>query len=165
MEFIYACTLIILLYFIYKLNKAKERDNVPKPHLDFRHVEKLANQGDVNTQFSLGRMYLLGEIVRQDNNKAFKLLKKAADQGHADSQFHVGAMYHNGIGVQENDEVATYWYKKAATKDQVDAQYILGSMYYESDNFLQSKFWMEKACENNHGEAKEFWDKYELWKY
>ncbi len=64
-------------YIDLQLNHFKEA--VP----DFRSA---ANLGDVDSQETLGRMYLLGDKIPRDLDKAIVLLAKAADQGDSVAQ-------------------------------------------------------------------------------
>jgi TPR repeat protein len=51
-----------------------------------------AENGDVATQYKLGRMYEYGEGVNQDNLEARKWYGKAADQGHQGASFQISQM-------------------------------------------------------------------------
>tara|TARA_B110000046_G_scaffold56964_1_gene63492 strand:+ start:1211 stop:1510 length:300 start_codon:yes stop_codon:yes gene_type:complete len=59
--------------------------------------------------------------------------------------------------------------KKSAEEGYAIAQYNLGVMYFNGVGTLtdkkQSADWTRKSCENGYEPAKEFWDKYELYKY
>jgi TPR repeat protein len=48
-----------------------------------RWFRKAAEQGYVNGQFNLGKMYFEGLGVKQDHKEAIRWWHKAADQGHA----------------------------------------------------------------------------------
>lgn len=59
-----------------------------------------AEQGKVEAQYNLGRMYYFGHGVPQDCYKiAVKWFSKAAEQGDAAAQNNLGVMYENGQGV------------------------------------------------------------------
>ena len=81
---------------------------------DFEEVLRLAEQGDLITQFELGAMYRDGDGVPQNNVEAVKWFSKAAEQGHADAQVNVAIMYQYGMGVPQNDAEAVKWLRKAA---------------------------------------------------
>lgn len=81
--------------------------------LDFNETQRLANQGDVVSQFYIGRMYSQGEGVRQDYTKARKWYEKAANQGIAKAQFNLGVIYYHGEGVRQNIATAKELFGKA----------------------------------------------------
>ena len=60
---------------------------------------RLAEQGDVDAQFSLGEMSKKGQGVPRDDAEALKWYRRAAAQGHADAQNNLGIIYTLGKGV------------------------------------------------------------------
>src|SRR6516164_1936864 len=53
----------------------------------------LAEGGNADAQVLLGRMYMMGQGVNQDRDRAMKWFKSAAAQGNAEAQFFIGSMY------------------------------------------------------------------------
>ena len=102
-----------------------------------REWQPLADQGDADAQFLLGRMYDTGRGLLKDYKQAEKWYRKAADQGYAMGQNNLGWMYANGEGVLKDMTKAKYWIKKA----------------YEGNDTAASNL------------AKENWERFELWKY
>lgn len=88
----------------------------------------LAEQGDAQAQFGLGRMYLRGDGVNRDFARARELLRRAAEQGHSRAQMLVAKMYQNGDGGEENLDEALRWYHAAAGNGESEAQQILTSL-------------------------------------
>ena len=98
--------------------------------------EPLAEQGDVDAQFSLGWMCEKGEGVEDDEAAmrwcahaakqgradARHKLAVAAEQGNAAAQFLLGWMYEDGRGVIQDDQTAVQWYKRAAEQGYAPAQ-------------------------------------------
>ena len=80
-----------------------------------REWEPLAEQGDVDAQFSLGAMYADGEGVPQDYKTAVKWYKLAAEQGDVDAQSNLGVMYSKGQGVPQDYVYAHMWLNIAAS--------------------------------------------------
>ena len=74
-------------------------------------------------------MYVNGEGVPQDYEKAIDWYTKSAEQGYAKAQYNLGWMYDNGRGVPQDDKQAVYWYTKSAEQGFAVAQYNLGWMY------------------------------------
>src|SRR5882762_234132 len=91
-------------------------------------VRQLAEQGDIQAQVKLARMYEVGQSVPKDFNEALKWYKEAADhrnaaeQGQAMSQLNLAVMYDDGIGVATNKEEAVKWYRLAADQGEPRAQ-------------------------------------------
>ena len=76
----------------------------------FNEIETLALKGDASGQINLGLMYVKGQGVRQDYQKALEWLTKAANQGNASAQYNVGVMYKNGEGVRQDYRKAKEWF-------------------------------------------------------
>jgi TPR repeat protein len=61
------------------------------------------------------------------------------------------------------------WLKKSAEQGYAPAETILGYAYAMGEIVLKdmkkAKFWVEKGHEGGDTKAKEYWDKFELWKY
>ena len=74
-----------------------------------------AEQGDAESQFSLGMMYYRGEEgLKQNKKKALEWFELAAHQNHVPAQFMLGVMYEDGEGgLERSVEDAAYWYKRA----------------------------------------------------
>jgi TPR repeat protein len=58
----------------------------------FEATKRLAEQGDVDAQWNLGRMYGNGRGVPEDDAEAIKWYRLAAEQGYARAQFNLGGM-------------------------------------------------------------------------
>ncbi|WP_369177505.1 tetratricopeptide repeat protein [Candidatus Thiodubiliella endoseptemdiera] len=88
--------------------------------LDFFQTKALAEQGNANAQYNLGRIYEGRSAndsvhdIRTDDNQALKWYKKVAEQGHIEAQYDVGYMYEVGQGVLEDYQQAIKWYSKSA---------------------------------------------------
>ena len=65
---------------------------------------KLAEQGDAEAQYRLGRLYTKGLGVPQDYTQAADLYRKAAEQGNAAAQRNLGWLYTKGLGVPQDYE-------------------------------------------------------------
>lgn len=61
-----------------------------------------AKQGDVQSQFDLGKMYQQGLGVSKDLQKAAKWYRLATKQGLASAQNNLGYMYYKGEGVAKD---------------------------------------------------------------
>ena len=96
---------------------AAENDSIDKLRRD-------AEQGDTETQFSLGRIYAEGIGVPQDDAEAVQWFRRAAEQGHAEAQFGLGLMYSTGKGVPQDYVAAHLFFNLAGAKGDEDARKI-----------------------------------------
>ena len=79
--------------------KVKARPNEGKESFVER-VTRQAEEGDVNSQLTLGYMYLYGENgVSKDYEKAFRYYSMAAAQNDSIAVNNVGSLYYSGIGL------------------------------------------------------------------
>ena len=122
------------------------------------YAKKTVNQGDKDTQYNRGCMYLEGRGVPQDYQKAYACFKEAADQGNLDAINKVGYMYDNGYGVTQNYQKAYDYYKKAADSGNRAAQYNLGKLYQNGigvqQNYTKAAEWFMKAAEQGYSDAQ-----------
>lgn len=88
-------------------------------------VERAAERGSADAQFSCGYMYDHGEGTAVNMEKAFYWYEKAAQQGVGNAQFQCGRLYGTGQGTELDMEKAIFWIKKAAGQGVKDAQKFL----------------------------------------
>ena len=103
-----------------------------------KHWELLANNGNANAQFNLGKMYEKGMGVTKSDYHAFQWINKAAKLGHTNAQYTLGYMYRNGSGVVKNANQTVKWFKEAGKKGHAKAQFNLGAMYINGDVVVKS---------------------------
>ena len=103
-----------------------------------QEFQPLAESGNPQAQFYLGRMYARGDGVPQDDEKAAKLYKKAAEGGDTIAQFVLGIWYEKGRGVPKDKGEAVKWYCKAAQQGSDLAWYKLSRMFTTSIDIVQS---------------------------
>lgn len=129
----------------------------------FEGTLQRANRGDPVAQTKIGKMYLIGEVVKRSNKKAVEWFKKAAEQEHAAAQRKLGVMYSNGWGVEKSYKKAFEWYTKSADQGNVDAQFYLGEMYKDGQGVEQSYEkafeWYTKAAKKGHTDAQNLLEK------
>ena len=68
-------------------------------------------------QHGLGFMYMQGECVEKNAEKAIEWFLKAADQGFLGAMTTIGMMYREGNGVERDEEKAREWFRKAGFDD------------------------------------------------
>jgi len=96
-----------------------------------KYLQRSARKGLVLSQYLLGSMYLEGQGVPQNNQKAFKWMKEAATNGLPIAQNDLGWMYGKGKGVILNDRLAVYWFQRAAAQGDKEAKKNLARRYME----------------------------------
>ena len=108
-----------------------------------REFTPLAEQGDVNAQYFLGRTYQevvrnKGQGITADNKPAVKWFTLAAKQGYYSAQFNLGVMYEGGEGVLQDDKTAVKWYRLAAEQGNATAQTNLSMIYGMGSSVIQN---------------------------
>ncbi len=95
----------------------------------FAQFTKLAKEGDVRGEYTLGVMYINGKGVPKDGSKAEEWFRKAADRGFPEAQFNLGYMYDFGMGVPRDSSRALGWYRQAAEQGFAVARFNLALLY------------------------------------
>lgn len=106
-----------------------------------KEYEKLAERGDEEAQYMLGRCY----YDNNDHNNAMKWWRKAADQGQTDAMIELGKA---ALSCTEKIK----WFTTPATEGYKEAEYRLGMAYLEkedSESLDKAESWFQKA--NEHG--------------
>ncbi|MGM9869164.1 MAG: tetratricopeptide repeat protein [Sodaliphilus sp.] len=101
-----------------KKSKRKRRTTyrqTPKAE-NMEELTRRAEKGDTTAQDKLGVIYLKGEKVEKNVDKAIEWWTKAAENGSATAQYKLGVCYQFGFGVKRNHTRARYWYEKAAPR-------------------------------------------------
>jgi len=80
-----------------------------QPSGNLQALEKLAEQGDPEAEFSLGARYALGQQVAQDNAQAAHWFLAAAQQGNVAAQVSLSSIYEAGRGLPRDLSKAYYW--------------------------------------------------------
>ncbi|WP_201576018.1 tetratricopeptide repeat protein [Psychrobacter sp. H8-1] len=118
---------------------------------------ELATKGDVKAQSRLGTMYVKGDEVLQDYDKAVYWYEKAAEQGDAAAQIGLGMSYYSGEGVPQNSTKAAEFFESAAEQGLADAQHNIAIMYSNGvgvrQNYNTAFKWYEKAANQGVGES------------
>jgi TPR repeat protein len=90
------------------------------PFLDykaaFEHFSIAAGQGSDRAAGAVGLMYLKGEGVARNPQKAVFWVDKAARCGLPFFQWWLGRMYEAGIGAEQSDREAIFWYQQALVR-------------------------------------------------
>lgn len=116
-----ALVVVGCLYLIYDIVKlARQDDNHEMAAKDnkqlFLNSLEAAENGDIDSQFSVGVMYYHGNGIDQDYEQAAKWFRKAAEHNSTDAQFALGGVYLHGEGVEQDYNQAAYWFQQAANQ-------------------------------------------------
>ena len=84
-------------------------------------ISPLAEQGNADAQFMLGRMYDSGHGVPKDYAAAVAWWRRAANQGNTQAQVNLGYMYRLGQGVPQDYGHAHMWFNLAAAQNNANA--------------------------------------------
>ena len=127
----------------------KEKLEVAKVKADFNKWKSLAEQGNSEAQYNIGRMYYKGDGVPKDYKEAVKWYRKAAEQGSVDAQYMMGRMYYKGDGVPKDYKEAVKWYRNPAEQGSAGAQLDLGSIYKNKlKNLCEARYWYTERLTN-----------------
>lgn len=117
----------------------------------------LAEHGDAEAQYKLGKAYDAGRGVEQDYQNAAKWYQKSAELGYLNAQYNLAVLYENGDGVSKDIDKAFFWFSKAAEQGDPEAQCNIGTMYADgtgvSRDLTSAIEWYSKAAMQNYAEA------------
>ncbi len=123
-----------------------------------RELRPLAERGNSDAQYRLGRMYEFGRGVPIDKAQALVWLRKSAAQENSYAEQELGVIYATGDGVKQDDAQAIAWFRKAAGHGNATGQYNLGLMYAKGSgvrkDLAQAIAWFRKAAEQGDAGAQ-----------
>lgn len=93
-------------------------------------------------QYTLGKLYLCGEDVPQDIEKALDYLKASAEQKNEYASYQLGKLYLTGEVIPKDVETAVHYLETSAGNGNQFAQYALGKLYLQGKDIPRDK---EKA--------------------
>lgn len=108
-----------------------------------------AEQGDVNFQYSLGRIYEIGKREKSDRNKAIEWYTKAADAGHLEASYRLAFLYYRARGAKQDLSRAYKYMRIAAEGNHKRAQTYLSQMYNKglgvTKDTQKSNYWYAQS--------------------
>ena len=150
---VFVAGLATLLWF-----RHKENEDHSKLAAAFRSCRVRAEAGDPQAQRDLGNMYIRGQGVAQNDNRAVSWYRKAADQGDLKAQYNLGICYIEGQGVPRDLSVALTWFRRAADQGDAQAQFKVGNMYYQGEgtqrDYAEALRWLRSAAAQGQAEAE-----------
>lgn len=119
-----------------------------------KELTPLAEQGNAQAQYRLGKMANLGQGRPPDKKEAARRFHLAAQQGLAAAQGALGYLCLVGEGVSQNNDLALKWTRKAAAQGDATAQFNLSVMHGEpfgiQKNPAESLKWLRNAADQRH---------------
>lgn len=96
--------------------------------IDFSQLNRECNEGDLDSCFLAGTLYIEGDGTDKDVFSGVKLTEKACEGGVIQACSVLGEMYLSGNGVPQNSSQAVYYIDKACNGSDMYACAVLGSM-------------------------------------
>jgi len=96
------------------------RDSAVKRVLD--SLLQAGEQDYAPSLVELGRIYLAGELVKQDKQKALFHYQKAADLGYRKAARSLAVMYRDGEGTPVDADLAAYYYRRVIENEDLFAE-------------------------------------------
>lgn len=128
---------------------------------EFMRQKNKASQGDAQSQFVLGSLYLSGLYgVKKNEFKALYYLTNAAFQGHVDALKYLSIMYYVGEPMNNDHERAVYYMEQAAIAGDLKAQdYVLELLTNAEDHveidLEKTAYWLKVSGDKGNKEAKD----------
>ena len=102
-----------------------------------------------DAQYKLGMMYVYGETVPEDYEKAIGLLTMASKQGHVEAAYNLGICYHYGFGTKVDLEKAFDLYMSSARNGYAKGKHLIGRFYYYGwhvrQDYAEAIKWFEES--------------------
>jgi SEL1 protein len=101
----------------------------------------------------IGRMFLRGEGMDQNYDKAITWFRRGISNGEAFAQYHMGIVYRDGLGLQQDGIRAATYLKTAADQGLAIAQSALGVLFLDQGDIETASRYFEIAAANGVMEA------------
>jgi len=119
----------------------------------------LAEAGNAEAQFRIGRLYHVGEGLNKDGEAAAQWYQYAILAGHVSAAYNLGKMYRRGNIIPYDFAKAIKYYTIAAESSDIDAQFSLGIAYaiapLPDRNFTEAYKWFYIAQKNGDAGASD----------
>lgn len=128
--------------FSFSKNKKSPEEYVrpdEKTETFLERITRQADEGEIDSQLTLGYMYLYGENgVKADYKKAFTYYSMAATQNDPIAINNLGSLYFSGVGTPRDVLKAATLFDKAAKLGNIEASVNLAFIYLGSNNALRN---------------------------
>jgi len=102
------------------------------------------SRGSAVAANNLGAMYIVGQGVPADEDRATQYIRKAANRGLTHAMMSLATRARTGRGMRANNQLAVFWYEKAYEAGDAVAANDLGVMYQNGDGVREND---ERAME------------------
>lgn len=121
------------------------------PKVIEEYLTKSAKDNSISA-YILGTLYLTGDILKKDLQRADWYITKAANKNLPEALNSIGDGYYSGDIREKNIDMALYYYEKAAKLGFGPAQFNAGIVLLKigttKDKIKKSIFWLDKASKN-----------------
>jgi uncharacterized protein len=118
----------------------------------------LAEQGQPDAEYGLGRIYTNGYGRAQDYGAALKWFRSALAHGNVDANNGIGFLYVVGGGVPQDDARAAKYFRVAAEHGMATAQFNLAWMYQKGSgvpkDYAEAFYWYKLAADQGLADAQ-----------
>ena len=140
------------------LEYTKGRALPSDPKLSYEWEKKAADAGYVNSQYVVGRDFLLSTNVVETNvSVALDWLNKAAQQEYPQAQALLGTLYSDGIIVTKDPELGREWLEKAKAKQHpetfIDSAIVKLAARQSPVEMQKAKLYLENAAQAGSSEG------------
>lgn len=120
--------------------------------------QNAAQTGNSPAQVKLSTIYVQGDILPKDHDKAFKYAKMATNQNDIAGKNALGYLYFHGLGVSPNLIKAFQLFRESAIAGLSDGQFNLANAYHHGigikADINQAIYWYTKAAQSGHIDAQ-----------
>lgn len=118
--------------------------------ISIEKLTELAEQGDTESAYDLGRAYYFGNRVDRDFSSARTWFSRAARQGHRCAATYVGRIFdRGGFGVERDEGKAIEWYALGTESGDTNAYLMLGLRHLDPEvgkpNYVAAARWLEEG--------------------
>lgn len=96
------------------------------------YYDKVSRE-DAYKEYLIGRMYMNGQGIEQDYDKAYYSFKLSAINGYSHANYYIGNIYYYGLGFEQSFEKAAEYYYRAHNSNDMYATYRLAKMHLNGE--------------------------------
>lgn len=141
-----------------KIKNAVFVDQSATSEKQFSQYFEAANSGEVDAQFQLGKMYIVGVHTTKDMDEGVHWITIAAEKGHASAVAYMALWREDLRSDAFNSTVAISWLRESGRNWDIDAIFNLAFLYETGrgveKNFKKAMQWYSFAASEGHAEAK-----------
>ena len=108
------------------------------PEFAVKLFTEAANGGITVAKYKLGKMFLNGDGVEKDIQKAVEWMKQAAAEENEFAEYALGRLYLQGKEVEKDTIAAEEYLLNSASRGNKYAAYLLGKEYLNGENFVKN---------------------------